>query len=114
MSTVWNLNPAVPNGISNKPQEASIEMSHFVTSMNQISVSSISVPECKSSVEGEDISKLDFDAWQDLMMNSLALAGIMDEALQFSVFKVKAGCKLLEVYRTTVSSSEAPYERIFP
>nr|XP_029716335.1 uncharacterized protein LOC115259696 [Aedes albopictus] len=76
--------------------------------MNQMSVSSISVPECKPSIEGEDISRLDFDAWQDLLNNSLALAGIIDEATQFTVFKVKAGQKLLEVFRATESSSEAP------
>ncbi|XP_062557465.1 uncharacterized protein K02A2.6-like [Armigeres subalbatus] len=87
---------------------ATVELSRFVSSMNQISVSSISVPECKASAEGEDISRHDFEAWQDLLTNSMALAGISDETTQFIVFKVKAGQKLLEVYRATETSSDAP------
>ncbi|XP_062540321.1 uncharacterized protein LOC134208339 [Armigeres subalbatus] len=97
-----------------RPQDPTNELSRFVTSMNQISVSSISVPECKPSIEGEDISRLDFDAWQDLLTNSLMLAGITEEATQFAVFKVKAGQKLLEMYRSTVSSGDVPDEGIFP
>ncbi|XP_062701581.1 uncharacterized protein LOC134285213 [Aedes albopictus] len=91
-----------------------VELSRFVSSMNQMSVSSINVPECKASVEGEDISRLDFDAWRDLLSNSLTLAGITDETTQFVVFKVKAGQKLLELFRATESTTDAPNEKAKP
>ncbi|XP_062712867.1 uncharacterized protein LOC134289990 [Aedes albopictus] len=108
------LGPSSTRRIAQRRNESTVELSRFVSSMNQMSVSSISVPECKPSMEGEDISRLDFDAWQDLLKNSLALAGITDEATQFTVFKVKAGQKLLEVFRATESSSEAPDLEMHP
>lgn len=90
------------------------DTSQFVTSMNQMSASSISVPECKASVEGEDISRLDYEYWEDLLVNSLTLAGITDEAMKMVVLKVKAGRKLLEVLKGTESTNEAPDESTHP
>lgn len=109
-----DLGPTSTRRQAQRRSDTTIELSRFVSSMNQMSVSSINVPECKPSVEGDDISKIDFDAWQDLLTNSLALAGITDEATQMAVFKVKAGQKLLEVYKATESSSEAPDEKMCP
>lgn len=109
-----DLGPSSTRQRSRRQNESTVEMSRFVSSMNQMSVSSISVPECKPGTDGEDISKVDFEAWQDLMSNSLALAGITEEATKFVVFKVKAGQKLLEIYRATETSDEAPDEKLLP
>lgn len=89
-------------------RETSTELSRFMSSVNQMSVSSVTVPECKSSVGGDEIGRPDFEAWKDLLVDSMKLAGITDEATQFIIFKVKAGQKLLEIFRTTKSTSEAP------
>lgn len=89
-------------------------MSQFVATMNQMSASSINVPECTPSVEGEDISRVDFEEWQDLLVSSLALARITDEATKMAVMRVKAGRKLLKVFRDTVSTGDAPDECTHP
>ncbi|XP_062539258.1 uncharacterized protein LOC134207566 [Armigeres subalbatus] len=103
-----------PSSTQNQRNEPAVEVTQFMSSMNQMTISTINVPECKASAEGEDISRLDFDAWQELLVNSLALAGVSDETTKFVVFKVKAGRKLLEVYRATETSNAAPNEEIRP
>lgn len=91
----------------------SFEESKFVSSMNQLSVASINVPECKAS-DGEEIHRQSYEMWKDLLVDSLKLAGIDDESTQFTVFKVKAGPRLLEIYRNTKSQEEAPDQDTLP
>lgn len=87
--------------------EKNVEESRFLTSMNQLSVASININECKPSDDG-DIHRQSFELWKDLLVDSLHLAGIEDELTKFTVFKVKAGQRLLEIYRSTQSSDGAP------
>jgi hypothetical protein len=93
---------------------SALEDSRFVSSMNQLSVASVNVPECKPSIEGEDIHRHSFEMWKELLIDSMALAGIQDEITKFTVFKVKAGERLLEVFRSTKSSLDAPDAVIYP
>lgn len=86
---------------------SSLEESRFLSSMNQLSVASINVPECKAS-DGDEIHRHTYEIWKDLLVDSLKLAGIEDEATMFTVFKVKAGQRLLEIFRNTKSLAEAP------
>lgn len=94
--------------------ESGIELSRFMSSMNQMSISSISVPECKPLVEGEQLGRRDFEAWKDLLTDSFKLAGVDDEATQFVVLKLKAGPMLLEIYKNTKSTAEAPNDELYP
>nr|XP_029708695.1 uncharacterized protein LOC109427468 [Aedes albopictus] len=57
-------------------RETTTELSRFMSSVNQMSVSSVTVPECKSSVGGDEIGRPDFEAWKDLLVDSMKLAGI--------------------------------------
>lgn len=83
------------------------EESRFLSSMNQLSVASINVPECKPTDDG-DIHRQTYELWKDLLMDSMRLAGIEDEHTMFTVFKVKAGIKLLEIFRNTKSQQDDP------
>lgn len=83
------------------------EESRFLLSMNQLSVASINVPECKPTEDG-DIHRQTFELWKDLLVDSMSLAGINDEVTMFTVFKVKAGVKLLEIFRNTKSQDDDP------
>lgn len=83
------------------------EESRFLSSMNQLSVASINVPECKPTDDG-DIHRQSFELWKDLLVDSMSLAGIEDEHTRFTVFKVKAGTKLLEIFRNTKSQNDDP------
>lgn len=84
-----------------------VEESRFLSSMNHLSLASINVPEC-TAPDGDDIHRQTFEQWIDLLKDSLKLAGIDDETTMFTVFKVKAGPRLLGIFRNTKSSSEAP------
>lgn len=64
----------------------SLEESRFLSSMNQLSVASINVGECKASEDGE-IHRQTFELWKDLMIDSLKLAGIEDESTKFTVLR---------------------------
>lgn len=66
---------------------SSLEESKFLSSMNQLSVASINVPECKAS-DGDEIHRHTYEIWKDLLVDSLKLAGIEDEPTMFTVFKV--------------------------
>lgn len=87
--------------------EASQGQSRFLSSMNQLSVASVSVPECKPADDG-DIHRQTYETWKDLLIDSLKLAGIEDEHTMFTVFKVKAGIKLLEIFRNTKTQQGDP------
>lgn len=86
---------------------SSQEESRFLTSMNQLSVASVNVPECKPS-DNEDIHRIHFEQWKDLLIDSMKLAGIEDEQTMYTVFKVKAGIRLLEIFRNTKSQNDDP------
>lgn len=101
------LGPSSTHRLGNQ-RETSTELSRFMSSVNQMSISSVTVPECKPSAVTEEIGRQDFEAWKDLLEDSMKLAGVMDEATQFIIFKVKVGQKLLEIFKNTKSTSEAP------
>ncbi|XP_058811106.1 uncharacterized protein LOC131675999 [Topomyia yanbarensis] len=108
-----DVGPSSTHFLANQ-REASTELSRFMSSVNQMSVSSVTVPECKPLVGSEEIGRQDFEAWKELLLDSMQLAGIVDEATQFIIFKVKAGQKLLEIFRNTKSTSEAPDQNDHP
>ncbi|XP_062706871.1 uncharacterized protein LOC115254828 [Aedes albopictus] len=105
---------AGPSSTQRRRNEAEAERSRFLTSVNQMSLSSINVPECKPSVAGEQIGRRDYESWIDLLTDSLKLAGVEDEPTKFVVFKVKAGPMLLDVFKNTKSTPESPKEEEFP
>ncbi|XP_062565158.1 uncharacterized protein LOC134227587 [Armigeres subalbatus] len=84
------------------------EESRFLCSVNQLSVSSITIPECKPAEGDDEIHRRTYEMWKDLLTDSLTLAGIEDEMTKFIVFKVKAGSRLLSIFKNTKSDDEAP------
>lgn len=115
-----NLDFDVPNRFSSTRHMAfapgafrSLEESRFLSSMNQLSVASINVPECKAA-ENDQIHRQTFEQWKDLLIDSMKLAGIEEEATMYTIFKVKAGTGLLEIYRNTKSQGDAPDEKSAP
>lgn len=86
----------------------SLEESRFLSSVNQLSISSIAVPECKPAEGDDEIHRQRFEMWRDLLIDCMTLAGIEDELTKFTVFKVKAGPRLLTIFKNTKSDAEAP------
>ncbi|XP_055585407.1 uncharacterized protein LOC129738246 [Uranotaenia lowii] len=95
-------------------RSSQLEESRFVASLNQMSIASIAIPECKPLENSSVIERQAFNNWKDLLVDSLKLAGINDEQVKFTVFKVKAGSRLLEIYRNIHSSPGAPDFEIYP
>ncbi|XP_058830564.1 uncharacterized protein LOC131689479 [Topomyia yanbarensis] len=96
------------------PTPPSLDESRFLSSMNQLSVASINVPECKPIDDDDDIHRQSFESWKDLLIDCMKLAGIDDEFTKFTVFKVKAGARLLELFRNTKSQADDPDPDIKP
>ncbi|XP_058814769.1 uncharacterized protein LOC131678572 isoform X2 [Topomyia yanbarensis] len=98
------VGPSSTQCVSSQPGR---EESRFMSSVHQLSITSINVPECKPAEE-DDIHRHSFEMWRDLLMDSMKLAGIEDETTKFTVFKVKAGPRLLEIFKSTKSDPSAP------
>ncbi|KAL9702187.1 hypothetical protein quinque_005705 [Culex quinquefasciatus] len=91
-----------------------LENSRLLSSIYQLSANSINVPECKPMAGDEEIHRVTFETWKDLLIDNMNLAGIEDEKTKFTLFRVKAGTQLLEVFKNTISDSEAPDDTRFP
>lgn len=73
-----------------------------------LSLASIIIPECTPSTDDDEIHRQTFETWMELFNDMMDLAGVSDERTKFVVFKVKAGPRLLEILRNTVSTLETP------
>ncbi|XP_062535310.1 uncharacterized protein LOC134204488 [Armigeres subalbatus] len=101
----------IPIASSTQHQPKSIgtlDESRFLSSVNQLSISSIAIQECKPLAGDDEIHRHTFEMWKDLLNDCMALAGIEDEATKFTIFKVKAGPRLLTIFKNTRSDAEAP------
>lgn len=78
------------------------------TSMNNLSVASLNVSECKSAIGDEEIDKKCFEQWKDLLEASMELIGVADEHIKMNIFRIKAGPKLLDVFSATVNINGMP------
>lgn len=85
-----------------------VEGSRFMSSVNQLSVSSINIPECKPLDGDDEIYRHSYEAWRELLEDTMRLAGVHDDATQFTIFKIKAGTRLLQIFRNTKSQPDYP------
>ncbi|XP_058455411.1 uncharacterized protein LOC131432867 [Malaya genurostris] len=105
------------NASSNTPRPENPigqDESMFMTSFHQLSISSLNVPECLPLTESEGIQRHSYEMWRDMLVDSMELAGINDERTKFIVFKVKAGQRLLEIFKNTSSDSSSPDPDQYP
>lgn len=102
------------NGTQQTDSSVKNEESKLLSSVHQLSISSLNVPECKPAVEGEGIQRHSFEMWRDLLVDSMKLLGVQDESTMFTIFRVKAGQQLLEIFKNTKADSNAPDEKEFP
>lgn len=98
-----------PNSTMRAPDESSI-----VTSM---SFASLQIGECKPSEGQDEVDKRTFEQWRDILEAAMTFAGITDEAAKASIFKMKAGVKLIDVLENTPNvdtpdKTIAPYSNI--
>lgn len=86
----------------------------LLSRVNNMSLSSMNIPECKPS-EGEmDIDKKGYEYWKNILLASLNLIQATEEGPRMDVFKIHAGPKLLELLQGTKSSVGMPDENVRP
>lgn len=85
--------------------------SSILTSM---SFASLQIPECKPAEGEHEIDRRSFEQWRDILEASMKFSGITEESTKMSVFRMKAGSKLMDVLEATVSGTKAPDEETLP
>ncbi|XP_062540136.1 uncharacterized protein LOC134208055 [Armigeres subalbatus] len=103
-----------PSSTRRPVTRTSFEESKFMTSVNQLSVSSLHVPECKPMEGDEEIYRYAYESWRELLEDTMRLAGVEDEATKFTIFKIKAGPRLLQIFRNTKSNIDSPDPTVKP
>ncbi|XP_055591492.1 uncharacterized protein LOC129743483 [Uranotaenia lowii] len=83
------------------------------TMLTSMTLASLQIGECRP-LEGEDeIDKKSFEQWRNIFESALKIAGIVDESTKISIFKMKAGAKLIDVLEST-PNVESPDEETSP
>lgn len=85
-----------------------------VSIFTSMSFASLNISECKPIDGEDDIDKKSFEHWKDLLEASMQFAGVMDEYTKMSIFKIKAGSKLMETLDGTTSRDDDPDVSILP
>lgn len=80
----------------------------FMSSMSNLSLASLNVPECRSADGEDEIDRKSFEQWKNMLEASMQLAGVADEVTKMNIFTIKAGPKLLDVLEGTVTHPETP------
>lgn len=91
-----------------REDQSKLNESALQTSMNNLSLATLNVPECKPTTGEEEIDKKSFEQWKDLLESSMQLVGVTEEHVKMSIFKIKAGPKLLDVLYGTTTAEGIP------
>lgn len=86
----------------------------LLMTMNNMSLSSLNIPECVPSHGESELNKRDFDHWKNVLSASLNLIQAVEEATRFDVFRIKAGPFLIELLESTATQVGMPDEERFP
>lgn len=70
-------------------------------------LSVLQIGECKGLEGDEEIDKISFNRWRDILESGIALAGVKEKSTKANTFKLKAGSKLLDILHNT-SNKGAP------
>lgn len=108
------LGPTSTQRINASTRISSKEGSQFMASVTQLSLSSINIPECKPLDGDDEIYRHAYEAWKELLEDTMRLAGVEDEQTKFTLFKIKAGTRLLQIFRNTKSHGDCPDSEIEP
>lgn len=102
------LGPTSTRRMDTPVQMNASENSRFMSSVTQLSLSSINIPECKPLDGDEEIFRYSYEAWKELLEDTMRLAGVEDDRTKFTIFKIKAGARLLQIFRNTKSQAGFP------
>lgn len=102
------------NSTMRESRQETTRNANDVSILNSISFASLNITECRP-IEGEDeIDRKSFERWRELLDASMEFAGVVDEFSKMSIFKIKAGSKLMEVLDNTSSQIDDPDVTVYP
>lgn len=80
----------------------------MLTTMSNMSLGALNIPECKPSDGETDIDKKAYEHWKEILNASFNLVRAADERAKMDIFRIKAGSKLLEVMQGTSFTPNMP------
>lgn len=97
-----------------REDQSKLNESSLQASMNNLSLATLNVPDCKPIPGEEEIDKKSFEQWKDLLEASMQLVGVTEENIKISIFRIKAGPKLLDILNGTVTVEGIPNQDTNP
>lgn len=86
----------------------------LLMTMNNMSLSSLNVPECVPATGDTELNKRIYDHWKNVFIASMNLIQATDETTKINLFRIKAGPLLVELLEGTTTQSGMPDEQLFP
>lgn len=86
----------------------------LLMTMNNMSLSSLSIPECVPTSGDTELNKRVYDHWKNVFNASMSLIQATDETIKHDLFRIKAGPLLLELLDGTTSQPGMPDEVVHP
>lgn len=95
-------------------QHGASENESLLATINNMSLGSLNIPECKPSEGETDVDKKAYEHWKEILVASFNLVHATDEQAKMDIFKIKAGTKLVEVMQGTSTTTDMPDESTKP
>ncbi|XP_055542245.1 uncharacterized protein LOC129727953 isoform X2 [Wyeomyia smithii] len=86
----------------------------FLTTMSNMSRSTLNIPECAPIAGETELNKRSYDHWKNVLNASMNLIQATDESTKMNLFRIKAGPLLLELLDGTNTQEEMPDEKQYP
>lgn len=86
----------------------------LLVTMNNMSLSSLNIPECAPATGETELNKRAYDHWKNVLNASMNLIQATDESTRIDLFRIKAGPLLLELLDGTTTQSGMPSEEQYP
>lgn len=101
-------------GPSTVPKEQTSASETLMMTVNNMSLSSLNIPECVPASGEKELNKRAFDHWKSVLNASMNLIQATDEKTRIDVFRIKAGSVLLELLEGTTTQPGMPDEQNHP
>ncbi|XP_062713225.1 uncharacterized protein LOC134290179 [Aedes albopictus] len=86
----------------------------LLMTMNNMSRSSLSIPECVPASGDTELNKRVYDHWKNVFNASMNLIQATEETTKFDLFRIKAGPSLLELLEGTSTQPGMPDANLLP
>lgn len=86
----------------------------LLTTMTNMSLSSLNIPECLPAADEAELDKRAYDHWKSVFNAAMNLVQATDESTRFDLLRIKAGSLLLELLNVTTAQPGMPNDEQYP